>query len=569
MKKVTKIGWALGAGLFLVLAGLIAFAAAFGAYRIERSRNEDLTWRKAQSALDQHDFDTAIALYSQILQRNLPPAKASAAYCGRAQAENQRFKYDDAIRDFSEAIRRGSMDVSAYWGRGYSYQCKAELDKALSDYAEVLRRDRNAGQVYFNRGLIYLQRKEWARAAQDFSESIRCEPELSYAYLDRGTALAQLNDLDGALVSFDAAISLNPKLADAYLARATVYRRRNNEDRARADEIKVAQLTPPKEVSAPRAPGQAPDASGIDFVERARIAEMAHHHDETIDLCTKALDARLTPFYVSGALTMRGNAYAGKGDLDHALRDYDEAIRVDPQNVLAWNNRGNVYARKNQRDKSTRDYSEAIRLNPNLEQAYCNRAIDYMAAGNMNKALADLTEAIRINPKFAEAYSRRSVALMQLKRGNEALADAQTAVTLRPESSEAYLFRGRLRLARHEFAEARADFERTFQLVREPDRDVLNEVAWFYATCPDASGRDGKRAIELATKACELSQWKDAHILDTLAAAYAEAGDFNQATKWQSQASNPPDPLAKIRSEMRQRLDLYRKHRPYRAEAKP
>ena len=562
MKRSTKIGWALGTGLFLVLAGLIAFAAAFVAYRVERSWKEDLMWRKAQSAFDQHDFDTAIALYNQILQRNLAPAKAAAAYCARAQAENQKFKYDDAIRDFSEAIRRHSMDVSAYWGRGYSYQCKAELDKALSDYAEVLRRDRNAGQVYFNRGLIYLQRKEWARAAQDFSESIRCEPELSYAYLDRGTALAQLNDLDGALASLDAAISANPQLADAYLARAAVYRRRNNEDRARADEVRVAQLTPRKEVLAP-------DASGIDLVERARIAEMAHHHDETIDLCTKALDARLTQFYLSGALMMRGNAYAGKGDLEHALRDYDEAIRVDPKNALAWNNRGNVYARKNRRDKSTRDYNEAIRLNPNLEQAYCNRAIDYLAAGNMNKALADLTEAIRINPKFAEAYSRRSVVLVQLKRSNEALADAQTAVTLRPESSDAYLFRGRLRLARHEFAEARADFERTFQLVREPDRDVLNEVAWFYATCPDASGRDGKRAIELATKACELSQWKDAHILDTLAAAYAEAGDFNQAAKWQSQASNPPDPLAEIRSEMGQRLELYRRRRPYRAEAKP
>jgi len=157
---------------------------------------------------------------------------------------------------------------------------------------------------------------------------------------------------------------------------------------------------------------------------------------------------------------------------------------------------------------------------------------------------------------------------MRLKRREEALADAQTAVTLKPESGEAYAFRGRLRLTRREFTEARADFERVLQLAREPRTAALNEMAWFYATYPENAARDGKRAVELAKKACDLTQWNDARILDTLAAAYAETGDFSEAVKWQTQALSLPEALAEDRSGMKQRLGLYQKHQAYRQELK-
>jgi tetratricopeptide (TPR) repeat protein len=158
---------------------------------------------------------------------------------------------------------------------------------------------------------------------------------------------------------------------------------------------------------------------------------------------------------------------------------------------------------------------------------------------------------------------------MRLKRADTALADAETAVTLRPESGEVYLFRGRLHEARREFAEARSDFERELQLDREPRPASLNGAAWFYATCPDNAVRDGKRAVELAKKACALTQWKDAHILDTLAAAYAEAGDFIEAVKWQTQALDSTDEPADMCSRMQQRLWLYETRQPYRQELKP
>jgi len=63
-----------------------------------------------------------------------------------------------------------------------------------------------------------------------------------------------------------------------------------------------------------------------------------------------------------------------------------------------------------------------------------------------------------------------------------------------------------------------------------------NNLAWILATCPTDSVRNGKQAVQAATKACELTQWNNAHSLGTLAASYAETGDFDQAVKYQMQA---------------------------------
>jgi tetratricopeptide (TPR) repeat protein len=102
--------------------------------------------------------------------------------------------------------------------------------------------------------------------------------------------------------------------------------------------------------------------------------------------------------------------------------------------------------------------------------------------------------------------------------------------------------------------------------IRRPER-ALNSLAWLRATCPEAEIRDAKEAVELALKACELTDWKDWGIIDTLAAAYAEQGDFDRAIKYQKQvlqmgrSSNEYD-------KVKEHLALYEQHRPYHEVAK-
>ncbi len=562
MTRFSKI--VLASVIFVLL--LWAALLGLGVYWFLLDREQNRVLEKAGEALDEHDFGTAITLFDKALKLHLLPGKAAWAHSGRGHAETENHKYADAIRDLSEALRLNPNAREAYWGRGYAYQLNGDLDKALTDYAEYLRYDENAGRVYFNRGLIYLQRKEWAKAAHDFSESIRCEPENSYAYFERGSALLELHDFDGALASFDSAIIIKPDLAEAYTARAGIYELKGESARASEDALRAMQLAPRPPPRTWNPPMVEPSAAASELRTEAWKAQSAGRHDEAIDLCNKALEANPNTFQTSAILMTRGNSYGDKGDWDRALRDYDESVRLVPTNADALTNRGNAYAHKRQLDKSTSDYNEAIRLNPRLFQAFYNRALNYLATADLNRALADLTECIRLNPKFEEAYTKRAIVFLRLKRKDDGLRDAETAVSLNPDNADAYHSRAELRMARREFPQARGDFDRMIEHIRPDQSTFLNDASWFFATCPDKACRDGKKAVELGTKACEMRQWKDPHTIDTLAAAFAEIGDFDQAIKRQSEALKLYEQPGDVRTGMQKRLALYQKHHAYREE---
>jgi len=101
-------------------------------------------------------------------------------------------------------------------------------------------------------------------------------------------------------------------------------------------------------------------------------------------------------------------------------------------------------------------------------------------------------------------------------------------------------------------------------LAKPQDDWICNRLAWTLATCPDATVRNGEEAVDAATKACELTQWKNGGWIDTLAAAYAEAGDFQRAIEFEERALQTGTATEPERREMQKRLALYRKSQPYR-----
>ena len=179
--------------------------------------------------------------------------------------------------------------------------------------------------------------------------------------------------------------------------------------------------------------------------------------------------------------------------------------------------------------------------------------------------MIDFDEAIRLEPLFAPPYVARGHAWNAKKDYDKAIADFDDATRLDARNASAFTGRGYSWSQKHEFEKAIADYDTAIGL-NPDDAGALNGRAWLWSTCPDPKHRDGKKAIESAKKACELTEWKDAMVLDTYAAAFAETGEFDAAVKWQTKALEAVTD-EKDKEDFRGRLVLYEQKKPYRQPA--
>jgi tetratricopeptide (TPR) repeat protein len=258
----------------------------------------------------------------------------------------------------------------------------------------------------------------------------------------------------------------------------------------------------------------------------------------------------------------RGYLLGEQNEFDKAIADFSEAIRLDPHDPIAYLHRGHAWSEQHQYDKAVADFNETIRLNPQNAYAFRSRGHSWLDKGDKNAALADFTEAIRLDPREVTAHINRGLVWQSKQEAEKALADFDEAIRLDPRSVGAYLDRGTVWEQKRQFDRALTDYEHAIRLSPQ-DAHAHDARAWILATCSDAKYRDGAKAVESANKACELTRWKRPSFLDTLAAAFAEAGDFESAIKWQSKAIElAADPAEK--REFQTHLTLYRDKKPYR-----
>src|SRR5262249_23016761 len=149
------------------------------------------------------------------------------------------------------------------------------------------------------------------------------------------------------------------------------------------------------------------------------------------------------------------------------------------------------------------------------------------------------------------------------KQMSAALRDFDSALQIDPNSIEVYFRRAGILHEMGEYAREVADYEKAME-VDPKNWQIRNNLAWLLATCPQDDFRDGARAVELATKACEASGYEVWYCLGTLAAAHAEAGDYEEARVWAKDSMRrAPE---NERDACRHRLRLYKMEQPYREE---
>jgi tetratricopeptide (TPR) repeat protein len=271
-------------------------------------------------------------------------------------------------------------------------------------------------------------------------------------------------------------------------------------------------------------------------------------------------------------------------EYDKAIAAYAAAVELDPTLEEAYFGRSGIHGgrpdiEKRKLELAIADLDRVLQLRPGDFSALFNRAGYHRQAKRFDSALRDYTEILEGKTDFSRHVSGKSacqavahcyrgeVYLWQTREYDRAAEDFTAAVKLDPKitaDNPIYYSRARAYLGRKEYAKARADFAAELKL-RPDSVATLNECAWLCATCPDAKARDGRKAVELAERANKLSGGKDAVVLDTLAAAYADAGEFEKAVEWQKRAIELIGPKPGERAKpMETRLAEYKSKKPHR-----
>jgi protein O-mannosyl-transferase len=241
---------------------------------------------------------------------------------------------------------------------------------------------------------------------------------------------------------------------------------------------------------------------------------------------------RLAPEYGDADYNL-GNAFLQKGEIDAALSHYQKAVSVIPKDPEIHVGLGNALWQKGKADEAIDHYRKALELRPYYFGAHYNLSTVLLQKGEIDEAILHGRVALTIRPDLAAVHTNLAVAL----------------------------------LAKGEIADGIKQFEKTLEISPQ-SVPALNNLAWLFATCSDPAVRDGTRALELAQEANEFSGRSNPVVLRTLAAAHANAGQFNRAVEVGQLALSLTDRQSPLANALQKEIAGYQAGLPYREKVK-
>ncbi len=352
----------------------------------------------------------------------------------------------------------------------------------------------------------------------DLDEAVRTLPSNAALLRQRGLARVEAQKWDEALADFDKAIAADPKQVQTYQWKAAVL-------------VKIKRLP---EALAVLEKGHSIAPNNVDLiVDKGQILVTQMKYKAAAEELTRALaiDGSNLPI-----LELRAALFEQVGEKAKALADVDKVLKIKPNQPNVMRMRATLLASMGKNDAAVEELQSLHKANPKDWQTLLDLGKLYIGMKDYNKAIEIFTSILVDHPDEVEAMRGRADALLNSGRRAEAVVDYERA----------------LKLQSHEIG-------------------LLNNFAWLLATAPEDKLRDGHRAIVLATDACRQTDYKQDYILSTLAAAYAETGDFESARKWATQAVEAKSISAieeSQKDELKKELQSYKANKPWR-EALP
>jgi len=253
------------------------------------------------------------------------------------------------------------------------------------------------------------------------------------------------------------------------------------------------------------------------------------------------------------------------GKWRNSMTLFQNAVDVTENNYVAYEKLGEALAEQGKMDSAIKHYSEALRIRPDFMSTYLNMGVALREQGNYDAAIRHFLKALRINPDNAIAHNNLGVVFARKGNAKEAVSQFSEAIRIDPDYAGAYYNLGKIFANQGKIEDAIRYYRKTLQINPSMTQALYN-LSWILATHIDAEYRNGKDALKLAQSLCKITQYKQPLALDSLAAAYAEVGNFDDSVSTAKKAfklalDQGPEELVQG---LKKRLQLYGKRRPYR-----
>jgi tetratricopeptide (TPR) repeat protein len=425
-----------------------------------------------------------------------------------------------------------------------------------------------------------LQVRYWQDNFKLFGHSVAVTENNFLMHDSYGGALFEKGQLDESITQFREALRINPEYLGAKRNIGIVFLKQGKID----ESIKVLTEVVNSKGDRPKAHNYL----GLAYAEKGELDTAIQHYKEAI---------RLKPDYVE-AIANLGIALKEQGQVTEAIKEWERALLLNPDEPDVHYNMGLAMAEQYKYDEAIKHFSAALESKPNWAEALYNLGCVYYKQGKFELTVEHCAEALRLKSDYYNAHYNMGLAFVQQGRYDDAAKHIKAALESKPDWPEAhhnlgyvYYRQGNLDLAVEQCVEAlrlapeyltarltlayilsemgkmEQAVEHYYKILQLDPNEAyaLKNLAWILATTEDAKLHNPTDAIKHAQRACELTEYNRADFLDTLAAAYAAAGNFAEAVKTAEKALKLAEDTneKKLAEEVQKRLELYKAGQPY------
>ncbi|MBX7095830.1 MAG: tetratricopeptide repeat protein [Flavobacteriales bacterium] len=402
--------------------------------------------------LDDHELfklsEKEQRIYLQKLDSILNSGKGTAdEFYLRGLFRSKSGDKEGAIKDYTHAIQLDPKLYAPYVNRGLLYAEKADTARALADYTMAIKLEPNHPSAYNNRGYLNQLKGNYPTAIADYDKAISLDNKFSVSYINKLRTFMQMGkekEAEEVLIAFTKIFPDDPR---TYTERADFYEQQNNYIMA----LKELDLAVEKSKNDPAfivyrsnfkddvinddegaladcnlALSMEPNNPKFHYAKSRPLYDMGKYR-EVYESCTKALE--IDPNYYD-ALTMRGNVLDYMGMWQQALRDYEAAIKIRPDEIYAYRQIAILYNNRKEFDKSAAAISAYLNRNPENSLMLIERSKINFSNKGFQHIVNDMNTVLRLEPKNGFAYLIRAVAFDSLGKVDLACKDAQMAQQL-------------------------------------------------------------------------------------------------------------------------------------------